>query len=177
VTVPIHPLDRHLRYGGKLLGICGGFQMLGRALHDPAGIEGEAGSSPGFGWLDFETTLASGKQLRTVAGTLADGTTPVAGYEIHAGVSSGAARAQPLCWLGGRPTARFDDGQVRGTYLHGLFDTRRRPTRCSRGRACVAPAVPTSPRCATPPSTAWPTRWRRISIPRPCAASWGSAPC
>jgi adenosylcobyric acid synthase len=117
-------LARHLRYGGKLLGICGGFQMLGRALHDPAGIEGEPGSSPGFGWLDFETTLAGAKQLRNVAGTLADGVTPVAGYEIHAGVSSGAALNRPLCWLGGRPDGAIsDDGQVRGTYLHGLFDT------------------------------------------------------
>ena len=117
-------LQRHLRYGGKLLGICGGFQMLGRALHDPAGIEGAPGSSPGFGWLDFDTTLARGKQLRTVAGMLADGTTPVAGYEIHAGVSSGAALAQPMCWLDGRPDGVIsNDGQVRGTYLHGLFDT------------------------------------------------------
>ena len=117
-------LARHLRYGGKLLGICGGFQMLGRALHDPAGIEGEPGSSLGFGWLDFDTTLADGKQLRNVAGTLADGTTPVAGYEIHAGVSSGAALARPLCWLDGRPDGVMsNDDQVRGTYLHGLFDT------------------------------------------------------
>ncbi|MEW6413810.1 MAG: cobyric acid synthase [Pseudomonadota bacterium] len=117
-------LARHLRYGGKVLGICGGFQMLGRALHDPAGIEGEPGSSAGLGWLDFETTLAHDKQLRTVAGTLADGTTPVAGYEIHAGVSSGAALNQPLCWLDGRPDgAMSPDDQVRGTYLHGLFDT------------------------------------------------------
>ena len=117
-------LARHLRYGGKLLGICGGFQMLGCALHDPAGIEGDPGSRPGFGWLDFETTLAGAKQLRNVAGTLADGVTPVAGYEIHAGVSSGAALTRPLCRLGGRPDGAIsDDGQVRGTYLHGLFDT------------------------------------------------------
>ena len=117
-------LARHLRYGGKVLGICGGFQMLGRALHDPAGIEGEPGSSAGFGWLDLDTTLAHDKQLRTVVGTLADGTTPVAGYEIHAGVSSGVALNQPLCWLDGRPDGAIsDDGQVRGTYLHGLFDT------------------------------------------------------
>lgn len=117
-------LARHLRYGGKLLGICGGFQMLGRALHDPAGIEGEPGSSAGLGWLDFETTLARDKQLRTVVGVLADGATPVAGYEIHAGVSNGAGLNQPLCWLAGRPDgAMSHDDQVRGTYLHGLFDT------------------------------------------------------
>ena len=117
-------LARHLRYGGKGLGICGGFQMLGRALHDPAGIEGEPGSSAGLGWLDFETTLAHDKQLRTVVGVLADGVTPVAGYEIHAGVSSGAGLNQPLCWLDGRPDGAIShDDQVRGTYLHGVFDT------------------------------------------------------
>ena len=117
-------LARHLRYGGKVLGICGGFQMLGRALHDPAGIEGEPGSSAGLGWLDFETTLAHDKQLRTVVGVLADGVTPVAGYEIHAGVSSGAGLNQPLCWLDGRPDGAIShDDQVRGTYLHGVFDT------------------------------------------------------
>lgn len=117
-------LARHLRYGSKLLGICGGFQMLGRALHDPAGIEDEPGSSAGLGWLDFETTLAHDKQLRTVVGVLADGVTPVAGYEIHAGVSSGAGLNQPLCWLDGRPDGAIShDDQVRGTYLHGVFDT------------------------------------------------------
>ncbi len=117
-------LQRHLRYGGKVLGVCGGFQMLGRALHDPLGIEGAPGSSPGLGWLEMETALAAEKQLRNVAGRLTLDDAPVSGYEIHAGVTSGPALDRPLAWLGGRPDgALAADGQVAGTYLHGLFDT------------------------------------------------------
>ncbi|MDP2430771.1 MAG: cobyric acid synthase [Pseudomonadota bacterium] len=117
-------LQKHLRYGGKLLGICGGFQMLGRAIHDPLGIEGAPGSSTGLGWLEMETTLAAEKQLRNVAGRLVLGDAGVSGYEIHAGVSSCVALQRPLAWLDGRPDgALADDGQVAGTYLHGLFDT------------------------------------------------------
>ena len=82
-------IARHLRYGGKLIGICGGLQMLGRAVHDPHGIEGEAGSSDGLGWLDLETTLAPGKQLRQVSGRLALDDAAVRGYEIHCGISEG----------------------------------------------------------------------------------------
>ncbi len=117
-------LNKHLRYGGKLLGICGGFQMLGRAIHDPLGIEGAPGSSAGLGWLDMETTLAADKQLRNVTGRLAFDDALISGYEIHAGVSTGAALQRPLAWLNGSPDgALAADGQVAGTYLHGLFDT------------------------------------------------------
>jgi len=117
-------LQRHLRYGGKLLGICGGFQMLGRAIHDPLGLEGAPGSCAGLGWLGMETTLEAEKQLRNVTGSLALADAPVAGYEIHAGVSSGPALARPWAMLDGRPDgAVAEDGQIAGTYLHGLFDT------------------------------------------------------
>lgn len=116
-------LERHLRYGGKVLGICGGFQMLGRQLSDPAGLEGPAGDMPGFGWLDMETTLAPEKRLAQVAGKLVLGDAPVKGYEIHMGVSSGPALASPLVMLeGGADGALSADGQVAGTYLHGVFD-------------------------------------------------------
>jgi len=118
-------LQRHLRYGGKLLGICGGFQMLGRAIHDPLGIEGAPGSSPALSWLEMETTLAAEKQLRNVAGRLAigdAGEVPVSGYEIHAGVSTGPALERPLAWLGGQPDGALTE-DIAGTYLHGLFDT------------------------------------------------------
>ncbi|CAG9175897.1 Cobyric acid synthase [Cupriavidus laharis] len=121
-------LRRHLRYGGKVIGICGGMQMLGRQIHDPAGHEGPAGSSAGFGWLDYETTLAPHKQLRRVSGRLSDSEAEVCGYEIHMGVSTGAALERPALWLDeGDGTARADgacseDGQVLATYVHGLFD-------------------------------------------------------
>ncbi|MEW9572313.1 cobyric acid synthase [Rhodanobacter sp. Si-c] len=117
-------IARHLRYGGRLIGICGGFQMLGRAVHDPQGIEGLPGSSDGLGWLDMETTLAPAKVLRQAAGTLTLGDTPVRGYEIHCGVSQGAALDRPACLLSdGRPDgAHSADDRILGTYLHGLFD-------------------------------------------------------
>lgn len=120
-------LARHLRYGGKVIGICGGFQMLGRRIHDPEGIEGAPGSSAGLGWLDIETTLEAGKQLRNVRGmlALADDAAPVSGYEIHCGVSRGVALASaPITLEQGRADgARSDDDQILGTYLHGLFDS------------------------------------------------------
>ncbi|MFZ1643333.1 MAG: cobyric acid synthase [Candidatus Contendobacter sp.] len=117
-------IHRHLRYGGKVIGICGGLQMLGRWVHDPAGLEGEPGNSPGLGLLDFETTLEPEKQLRRVEGRLALADAFVTGYEIHAGVSTGPALNRPAAQLSdGRPDgALSDDGQILGTYLHGLFD-------------------------------------------------------
>jgi adenosylcobyric acid synthase len=121
-------LQRHLRYGGRLLGICGGFQMLGRALHDPHGIEGPAGSRPGLGLLDVDTVLEPAKQLRNVAGRLAWCDAPVAGYEIHAGVTSGPGLEQPAVLLERGPDgAASADGQILGSYVHGLFD---RPEAC-----------------------------------------------
>jgi len=117
-------LQRHLRLGGKVLGICGGYQMLGEQLHDPLGLEGEAGSSAGFGWLALETTLAREKQLRNVSGQLAIEGAAVTGYEIHAGVSQGAALQQPLVQLAGHSDGAIGlNNQVAGTYLHGLFES------------------------------------------------------
>jgi adenosylcobyric acid synthase len=117
-------LARHLRYGGKVIGICGGLQMLGRAVHDPHGIEGEAGSSEGLGWLDLQTTFAPHKQLRNVRGRLAFADAPVRGYEIHCGVSEGPALQSPsVRFEDGRVDGAISpDGQVMGTYLHGVFD-------------------------------------------------------
>jgi adenosylcobyric acid synthase len=123
-------LERHLRYGGKLIGICGGFQMLGRSLSDPQGIEGAAGDSAGFGWLDFDTVLNAEKQLRNVDGTLQIDATPISGYEIHAGVSQGPALQRPSVLLddGRCDGALSADGQIIGTYLHGIFE---RPESCA----------------------------------------------
>ncbi|WP_428634649.1 cobyric acid synthase [Sedimenticola sp.] len=119
-------IKKHVRYGGKVLGICGGFQMLGRAIHDPQGIEGQPGSSLGLGILDMETTLEKEKQLRLVTGTLTLGqSVPVSGYEIHMGISRGAALSRPLVKLEqGQDGALSTDNQVAGTYLHGLFEAR-----------------------------------------------------
>lgn len=117
-------IARHLRYGGKLIGICGGLQMLGLEVHDPLGLEGPAGSSPGLGLFDYATVLEAEKQLRNVAGTLNIEQSPVAGYEIHAGVTTGPALAHPAVQLaGGRADGAISaDGQVLATYLHGLFE-------------------------------------------------------
>ncbi|TWI02853.1 adenosylcobyric acid synthase (glutamine-hydrolysing) [Luteimonas cucumeris] len=117
-------IARHLRYGGRLIGICGGLQMLGRAVHDPEGIEGDAGSSDGLGWLDMETTLQPGKQLHNTSGRLAFADASVRGYEIHCGISRGPALARPALHLddGRSDGARSDDDRVLGSYLHGLFD-------------------------------------------------------
>lgn len=114
---------RHLRYGGKLMGICGGLQMLGREIRDPLGVEGEPGGIAGLGLLDFETCLQRHKQLRRVEGNLAMQSAAVSGYEIHAGVSRGAALRQPAVHLPeGGDGALSDDGRIFATYLHGLFD-------------------------------------------------------
>ena len=114
---------RHLRYGGKILGICGGLQMLGRQVHDPHGLEGVAGSSEGLALLDFETVLEPEKQLRNVRGQLCLEQAPVSGYEIHAGVSRGPGLNGAVQLDDGRSDGGLSaDGQVFGTYLHGLFE-------------------------------------------------------
>ncbi|MFP5340804.1 MAG: cobyric acid synthase, partial [Gammaproteobacteria bacterium] len=117
-------IRKHLRYGGKLLGICGGLQMLGMRIADPLGLEGPAGESEALGLLDFATVLEADKQLRNVQGRLLPEGVPVTGYEIHAGVSSGPALEQPAVRLddGRGDGAISDDGRILGTYLHGLFE-------------------------------------------------------
>lgn len=125
-------IDRHLRYGGKLFGICGGFQMLGQAVEDPDGLEGKAGSTNGLGLLDMTTRMVAGKQLKNVTGFLTDGlgleeSISLSGYEMHNGVSEGPALKQPMAMLdvegNRRPDgAVSDDGQIMGTYVHGIFD-------------------------------------------------------
>lgn len=117
-------LQRHLRYGGKLLGICGGFQMLGQWIDDPQGLEGAAGRSKGLGFLDMYTTLAAHKQLRNVQGRLALGQAAVSGYEIHAGITEGPALARPCVYFDDTTDGACSvDEQIMGTYVHGLFET------------------------------------------------------
>lgn len=118
-------LNRHLRYGGRLIGICGGLQMLGRRIADPQGIESEAGDSAGFGWLELDTELAAEKTLRQVQGHLAFGDgAALRGYEIHAGLSHGPALDCPAVRIADRVDGAISsDGRILGTYLHGLFDS------------------------------------------------------
>lgn len=118
-------INRHLRYGGKLIGICGGLQMLGQRIDDPAGMEGEPGSVEGLGLLDLVTELAAEKQLRNATGhLLLPGQPLLSGYEIHMGVSRGPALSRPaVCFDEGRSDgAQSEDGQILATYCHGLFD-------------------------------------------------------
>lgn len=116
-------IQRHLRYGGKLLGICGGFQMLGAAILDPLGLESEVGRVEGLNLLAMETTLQPEKCLRQSTGHFYQQTTAVSGYQIHLGVSHGPALQRPLLLLDdGTDGAMSDDQQIAGTYLHGLFD-------------------------------------------------------
>jgi adenosylcobyric acid synthase len=122
-------IARHLRYGGKVLGICGGFQMLGDRVDDPEGLEGEVGSTEGLGWLAMTTRMVPGKQLRYVSGPLnlaasgGENAPVMRGYEMHNGVTEGPALARPVATLEGRPDGAIsEDGQILGTYVHGLFD-------------------------------------------------------
>ncbi|MEF2509040.1 cobyric acid synthase [Vibrio mimicus] len=117
---------RHMRLGGKVMGICGGFQMLGKWVHDPLGIEGEAGSSEGLGLFAMETELTAEKRLTNVQGTLMlDGQEVIAqGYEIHAGRSTWAEdQKSPILLSDGSVDGLVSDcNQLFGTYLHGIFD-------------------------------------------------------
>ncbi len=117
-------IRRHLRYGGKLIGICGGFQILGKLIHDPNGLEGNAGSTQGFSFFDMETTLAPDKLLRNTQGILTFNDTSVAGYEIHAGITTYHTHYQPaLHLIHGHDGAISGDGLILGTYLHGIFES------------------------------------------------------
>ena len=116
-------LRRHLRYGGKVIGVCGGFQMLGHTIADPLGMEGMPGASRGLGLLDVDTQLTGDKRLAQVDGRCAFADAAVTGYEIHMGITGGAAMANPAFRIGDRPDgARSQDNRILGTYLHGLFD-------------------------------------------------------
>ncbi|WP_426417878.1 cobyric acid synthase [Aestuariirhabdus sp. LZHN29] len=119
-------IDRHLRYGGRLLGICGGYQMLGNTIGDVLGIEGTAGSSDGLGYLPLATELARTKQLSRTSAQLLLAGEPVQldGYEIHSGITKKTSAIKPMLDSSqGRDTgAVSDDEQIAGCYLHGLFD-------------------------------------------------------
>ena len=112
----------HVRRGGLVLGLCGGYQMLGRLVSDPLGLEGTPGSTPGLGLLDVETTLLADKTLTRVTGTHGPSGAALEGYEIHLGKTTGVDCARPFAVLEGRPDGAISPtGQVMGSYLHGCF--------------------------------------------------------
>lgn len=112
----------HVRRGGRVLGVCGGFQMLGRRVSDPDGVEGAPTSMDGLGLLDVETVMTDRKTLRHVTGRLPGGA-PFAGYEMHVGRTEGGALPMLRFDDGGGDGAISADGKVRGCYVHGLFDS------------------------------------------------------
>ncbi len=115
-------LAAHIRRGGHVLGICGGYQMLGHSVSDPDGIEGPAGETPGLGLLDITTLMTPDKRLSRVTATHAGSGLEVAGYEIHIGRSQGPDCARPFAHVDGRPEGAISpDARIIGSYLHGLF--------------------------------------------------------
>ena len=131
----------HHRRGGAILGICGGYQMLGRVVADPEGIEGEPGETEGLGLLDVTTTMTPEKRLaETWAEHVATGAR-FQGYEIHVGRTTGPDLARPFARVSGEPEGAVSaDGLVAGSYFHGMFreDAFRRAWLSERG---VTPAA------------------------------------
>jgi adenosylcobyric acid synthase len=116
----------HHRHGGHILGLCGGYQMLGRHTADPEGIEGPRGEAAGLGLLDIDTVIGGDKRLAQVTGQDRATGMPVHGYEMHIGVTTGPGLARPMLDLDGHPDGAVSaDGRVMGCYLHGLFASDR----------------------------------------------------
>jgi adenosylcobyric acid synthase len=115
-------LQAALRRGARVLGLCGGYQMLGREIADPDGIEGRPGSTPGLGLLDLSTIMTADKRVTETTALHPASGTDVKGYEIHLGKTSGPDRARPLFTVNGQPEGAIrEDGRVMGSYLHGMF--------------------------------------------------------
>lgn len=116
-------LQAHVRRGGKVFGVCGGYQMLGQRISDPAGIEGACGDAPGLGLLDIETVLTDRKKLTHVVGDAPRYNAPFSGYEMHVGETTGPDCARPMLRLddGRVDGAQSRDGRIAGAYVHGLF--------------------------------------------------------
>jgi adenosylcobyric acid synthase len=115
-------LAAHVRRGGHVIGLCGGYQMLGRKVRDPDGLEGPPGEVAGLGLLDVETTLTGDKITAPVHGTHIATGAAIGGYEIHLGRTTGPGCARPMVDLGGRADGAVSaDGRIAGCYVHGLF--------------------------------------------------------
>jgi adenosylcobyric acid synthase len=123
-------LAAHVRRGGRVFGLCGGYQMLGQTIADPLGLEGAPGDAPGLGLLDVETEMVGEKILAPVCGSSLADSTPFTGYEMHCGRTRGPDCSRPLLRFA---DGRFDgavsaDGRIAGCYVHGFFggDAQRR---------------------------------------------------
>jgi len=117
-------IKAHVRRGGRVLGLCGGYQMLGLAIEDPDGVDGPPGSAEGLGLLQATTRMQGDKQTRTITATHCASGLPVQGYEIHLGQTQGVDCTRPLLMIGERADGAISsDGRVQGTYLHGLFSS------------------------------------------------------
>jgi adenosylcobyric acid synthase len=115
-------LAAHARRGGRILGICGGYQMLGQWVRDPDGIEGPKGETEGLGLLDVETHMTPDKHLTRVTATHAASNLPIDGYEIHIGRTTGPDCARPFARINGTPEGAISpDCRITGSYLHGMF--------------------------------------------------------
>jgi adenosylcobyric acid synthase len=115
-------IKAHARRGGHVLGLCGGYQMLGKTIADPEGVDGRAGTVEGLGLLDIATVMSPEKSTTLVSGTHCASGAEIEGYEIHLGRSEGADCARPMVRIDGRPDGAISaDGRVQGTYVHGLF--------------------------------------------------------
>lgn len=112
----------HVRRGGHVLGLCGGYQMLGKTIADPEGVDGAPGTVDGLGLLDIATLMSADKSTTLVSGVHCATGAVIEGYEIHLGRSEGADCARPLITIDGRPDGAISpNGRVQGTYVHGLF--------------------------------------------------------
>ena len=117
-------LYAHYRRGGNILGLCGGYQMLGRQINDPDGLDGPAGRTEGLGFLNVNTEMLPEKTLRKVTATHVKSKLAVSGYEIHLGKTTGEDCKQPFAYLDKEPEgACSKDGRISGSYLHGLFSS------------------------------------------------------
>ncbi|MDA8870740.1 cobyric acid synthase [Rhizobiaceae bacterium] len=115
-------LARHVARGGTVVGICGGYQMLGRSIRDPDGIEGAQREANGLGLLNVETTLVPSKTVLNRRASDARSGAPLSGYEIHMGRTTGPDTGRPMVRFDGQPDGAIsEDGRIRGCYLHGLF--------------------------------------------------------
>jgi adenosylcobyric acid synthase len=115
-------LAAHIRRGSSVLGICGGYQILGNSIDDPNGTEGPTGKVTALGHLDIETTIAGSKTLTEVRGSACDGLGSISGFEMHMGQTTGASTEKPFLDLEGRPDGAINaDGAIIGCYVHGLF--------------------------------------------------------